>query len=262
MTVAWDWSVYLVTDSGQCRAAGRGVVETVAAAVRGGVSAVQLRDKDLDAEAFTDLAVATAAVLPATVPLIVNDRVDVFLAARARGAAVAGVHVGQDDLSVEAVRRLVGPTAVIGLSAATPAELAAAASSAARVGYVGLGAVRATRSKADAPPSLGVDGAVRRAAGCPLPVVAIGGIGPDDLPALRAGGLAGAAVVSWVCAAADPERAAAVLRRAWDGSAPASGRSADSERAVTASRRAGDGSAPVGRAVPSAAAAVPLAKGT
>ncbi len=104
---------------------------------------------------------------------------------------------------------------MLGLSARTPAQLAAAEQSTAGVDYVGIGAVHETTSKADAPPPLGVAGVVELARSCALPTVAIGGIGPADLPALRTGGLTGAAVVSWICAASDPRRAAAELARAW-----------------------------------------------
>ncbi|MFF4838289.1 thiamine phosphate synthase [Streptomyces sp. NPDC001315] len=211
-----DLSVYLVTDAAQCVAAGRSVAETVSAAVAGGVTAVQIREKHADGSAFLRTVLEVAALLPASVALIVNDRVDVFLAARAAGACVTGVHIGQSDLPPAAVRGLVGDSAVIGLSAATPAQLHAAARDAdARVDHVGIGALHATRTKADAPLSLGLDGFARLAALSPLPAVAIGGVTPADLPHLRAAGAAGAAVVSGICAAPDPRAAAAAHARAW-----------------------------------------------
>ena len=211
-----DLSLYLVTDARQASERGRDVVETVVEAVAGGVSAVQVREKDAAARHVLHLVVALAERLPSRVALFVNDRTDVFLAARSLGAAVAGVQVGQDDLPVADVRRLVGPEARIGLSVATRAQLSAAASSPARVDYVGIGTVRPTRSKPDAPPALGVEGVVRLAASSALPAVAIGGVTADDLPQLRVGGLAGAAVASSVCAAPDPRAAARALRGVWD----------------------------------------------
>jgi thiamine-phosphate pyrophosphorylase len=209
-----DLSVYLVTDTAQCAARGRGVAETVAAAVAGGVTAVQVREKDAGGREFLARVCAVAEVLPARVALLVNDRVDVYLAARAAGARVDGVHVGQSDLPVAAVRELIGPGALLGLSAATPAELAAAAS--APVDHVGVGALHATATKADAPPALGAEGFARllSAPGLP-PAVAIGGVVPADLPVLRRAGAAGAAIVSGICAAADPEAAARAYARAW-----------------------------------------------
>ncbi|WP_433340098.1 thiamine phosphate synthase [Streptomyces sp. CA-253872] len=210
-----DLSVYLVTDTAQCAARGRTVAETVAAAVAGGVTAVQVREKDAGGRAFLEQVRAVAGVLPAHVTLLVNDRVDVYLAARAAGARVHGVHVGQSDLPVAAVRDLIGPDALLGLSAATPEELAAA--SAAPVDHVGVGALHATTTKADAPPALGVEGFARLLTppGLP-PAVAIGGVVPGDLPALRRAGAAGAAVVSGICAAADPEAAARAYVAAWE----------------------------------------------
>lgn len=214
-----DLSIYLVTEPDPRRRQGRALVETVAAAVAGGVTVVQLRDKDVDDNAMLQLVEALSRSLPGHVPLLINDRVDVFVEAKARGLRVAGVHVGQDDLPVEQVRARIGPDAVLGLTANTEAELAGAAASAIRIDYVGIGVVRTTASKPDAPPPLGVAGVVRLAGGCPLPAVAIGGIEPTDLAPLRAGGLAGAAVVSWICAADDPRAAAVNLAEAWQAAA-------------------------------------------
>ncbi|QZY52448.1 thiamine phosphate synthase [Leucobacter tenebrionis] len=211
-----DLSVYLVTDSAQAARSGRDIVDVVLEAVAGGVTTVQVREKHADTRRVLQLVEALADRLPPRVALFVNDRVDVFLAARAHGARVTGVHVGQSDLPVEDVRALIGAEPVIGLTANTPGDLSATVSSAARVGYVGIGTVRDTVSKADAPPPLGVSGVIALASECALPAVAIGGVTPDDLPALRAGGVAGAAVVSWVCASADPRASARALAAAWE----------------------------------------------
>ncbi|MEU6343183.1 thiamine phosphate synthase [Streptomyces sp. NPDC046977] len=210
-----DLSVYLVTDAAQCAARGRTVAETVAAAVAGGVTAVQIREKHADGGDFLRTVTEVAAVLPERVALIVNDRVDVFLAARLAGVRVTGVHVGQSDLPPAAVRRLIGEHAVLGLSAATPGELRAAAQDPAGVDHVGIGALHATRTKADAPPSLGLDGFARLVGLSPLPAVAIGGVTPADLPGLRKAGAAGAAVVSGICAAEDPLASARAYALAW-----------------------------------------------
>ncbi|MFJ9174121.1 thiamine phosphate synthase [Streptomyces sp. NPDC102360] len=212
-----DLSVYLVTDPDQCAARGRTVAETVAQAVAGGVTAVQIREKHAGGREFLRTVLDVAEVLPEHVALIVNDRVDVFLAARASGARVTGVHVGQSDLPAASVRQLIGKEAVLGLSAATVSELHDAATSTARVDHVGIGALHATRTKADAPEPLGRDGfaALVRLSG--LPAVAIGGVTPDDLPHLRAAGAAGAAIVSGICAAEDPRAAARSYADAWAG---------------------------------------------
>lgn len=123
MRAAPDLSVYLVTDEGQCRSRGRDVLATVEAAVDGGVTCVQLRAKGTDGGLFLTQVLEVAEVIGDQVPVIVNDRVDIFLAARDQGAPVAGVHLGQSDLPARIARRLVGEEAYLGLSAATPDEL-------------------------------------------------------------------------------------------------------------------------------------------
>lgn len=210
-----DLSLYLVTDAAIAAGAGHDLVEVVRRSTVNGVTAVQVREKEAPARRFLETVVRIAEVIPAGVALLINDRVDVFLAARDAGAPVSGVHVGQSDLPARAVRALIGPDAVLGLSAATPEQLAAASASGV-VDYVGIGALRATATKRDAPPPLGQDGFARLAAQTHLPAVAIGGIGERDLPGLRRAGAAGVAVVSAICAAADPGAAARTLRGAWD----------------------------------------------
>lgn len=210
-----DLSVYLVTDSAQAAGAGHDLTALVAAAVAGGVTAVQVREKRADAGGLLEVVHKIAPVLPESVALFVNDRVDVFLAARRAGVRVTGVHVGQSDLPVAAVRDLVGPDALVGLTANTAAELFAAGREANRVDYVGIGVVHATGSKADAPKPLGVAGFATLAGSTFLPAVAIGGVTAADVPGLRAGGAAGVAVISAICGARDPQAAAAQLARAW-----------------------------------------------
>lgn len=212
-----DLSVYLVTDAAQCRAAGRTVVDTVDAAVAGGATCVQVRQKDGSGRDFLDTVLRVAERVGDRATVLVNDRVDVYLAARRSDPRVHGVHVGQDDLPVEAVRDMVGRDAIVGLSAATPEELERAGRSAASVDYVGIGALHSTSTKGDAPQTLGIDGFADRARLTPLPAVAIGGVGVADMAPLRAAGAAGGAVVSAICAAPDPRRAAGDLARAWSG---------------------------------------------
>ena len=215
MRPAPDLSVYLVTDADQCRSRGRSVLRTAEEAVAGGVTCVQLRAKRADGGAFLDEVLAVAWAIGGRVPVIVNDRIDVFLAARRLSAAVAGVHVGQADLPAVLVRRLIGDDAFLGLSAATPDELRLADEQGA-CDHVGIGTIRDTPTKPDAPAGLGLDGAARLAALTDLPAVAIGGVTVADAPALRAGGLNGIAVVSAICAAEDPRAAAAALHSAWN----------------------------------------------
>jgi len=208
-----DLSVYLVTDSDQARRRGRDLVDVVARAVDGGVTAVQVREKTASTRDVVELLGRIAAVLPAGVPLVVNDRADAFLAARRAGVRVDGVHVGQADLPARTVRRLVGPDAVLGVSVRTRGELAAA--EAAGATYVGIGPVRATSTKRDAPGGMGVAAFAELAGASRSPAVGIGGLTADDVPAMRGAGAAGVAVVSAICLADDPRLAAAELAAAW-----------------------------------------------
>ena len=207
----FDPTLYLVTDTLLC--APRSVPEVVAAAVTGGVTTVQVRDKTASRRDLLALVRAVQAVLPADVPLIVNDAVDVALLTGADG-----VHVGQDDLPAGDVRRLLGPDALIGVSAGTPAELATVtALPAGTVDLVGIGPVWSTPTKPDAGAALGPDGVravadAARAAG--LRSVAIGGIHADNAAEVAAAGVDGICVVSDICAAADPAESARLLRTA------------------------------------------------
>ncbi|ROP57806.1 MULTISPECIES: thiamine phosphate synthase [unclassified Rathayibacter] len=210
-----DLSLQLVTDTRLCGP--RGVPAVVAAAVAGGVRVVQVRDHDATAAELVALTCAVAAVLDERTTLLVDDRVDVVLAARLAGARIDGVHVGQSDLPVLAARSILGADAVIGLTANTPAHLSAAhALPAGTVDYLGVGVIRATATKPDHPVPLGIDGFAALAAATPLPCVAIGGVTAGDAAALRRAGAAGLAIVSAICAADDPESAARAFRAEWD----------------------------------------------
>ena len=195
--------LHLVTDSALCGP--RGILAVVEAAVRGGVTCVQLREKSLDTRAFVERARALKAWLgPLGVPLLINDRVDVALACGADG-----VHVGQNDMAPEDVRRLM-PGGLIGLSVESLAQLDAAER--APVDYYGISPVLATRSKHDAAPALGLDGLRAIRAGTRRPLVAIGGIDAGNAAQVMAAGADGLAVVSALCSSADPEATARDLR--------------------------------------------------
>jgi thiamine-phosphate diphosphorylase len=209
-------ALHLVTDT--ALSAPRTVPDVVAAAVAGGAGMIQVREKDASVRDLVALLVAVAERVGRDVPVLVDDRADAYLAARASGAPVAGVHVGQSDLPVELARRICGPEAVLGLSAATDEELAAASAlPAGTVDYLGVGAVRATRTKPDHPEPLGVEGFARAAARTSLPCLAIGGVRVEDAAGLRAAGAAGLAVVSGICADPDPGAAAGRYLRAFHG---------------------------------------------
>jgi thiamine-phosphate pyrophosphorylase len=188
---------------------GRDVVQLARAAVRGGVTSVELRLKH--AGAREQVALARGLIAAVAVPVLVNDRPDVALAAGA-----AGVHLGPDDLPIAMVRRIVPRGFMIGASVGSEAE----AANAGTADYWGIGPWRATGTKGDAGAALGADGFARlvRLAGG-RPCLAIGGVRPEDLPAVRAAGGSGVAVASGILGAEDVEGAA----RAYSAAAEAGG---------------------------------------
>ncbi|MGY1856174.1 thiamine phosphate synthase [Modestobacter sp. SYSU DS0290] len=209
MRRAFDPTLYLVTDTLLC--APRSVPEVVAAAVAGGVTAVQVRDKTASRRDLLALTRAVQQVLPPEVALVVNDAVDVALIAGADG-----VHVGQDDLPATEVRALLGPDAVLGVSVGDDADLTEVlALPRGTVDLVGLSPVWATPTKPDAGTGLGLAGtralAARAHAGG-VAAVAIGGISAANAAQVAATGVDGVCVVSEICAAADPAAAAHALR--------------------------------------------------
>lgn len=206
--------VYLVTDRALCGVLG--VVDTVRAAVDGGVGTVQLRDKEAGVDAQLHEVERLAEAIDGRALLLVNDRLDVVLAARGRGIPVDGVHLGQGDTAVREARSALGPDALIGLTANSDEHLAAVARfPPGTVDYLGIGVIRPTTTKPDHPPALGVEGFARLAAAVPVPAVAIGGIGLSDIAALRRAGAAGVAIVSAICAAEDVEATARRFAEAW-----------------------------------------------
>lgn len=190
-----DWRVYVVTDSHHAR--GRSHREIAEAAISGGATAVQLRMKEEPARVALDAAREIARLCRAVgVVFIVNDRVDVALIAGADG-----VHIGQDDLPVPEVRALMGPRALIGVSAATIEEAVAAEDQGAD--YLGVGSIYATATKPDAGPAVGLARLreIRRAVR--LPLVGIGGITPDNAAQVILAGASGVAVITAVTSADD-----------------------------------------------------------
>ncbi len=176
----------------------------VDAALRGGVRCVQLREKSLGTRAFVARAQRLQPRLRlAGVPLIINDRLDVALACGADG-----VHVGQDDMPVDVVRRYL-PRAIVGLSVCSLDELDSGAKLDAD--YLSPSPLFATRSKADAGAPLGLGMLRAMRARCAKPLVPIGGIDVGNAAAVFAAGADGIAVVSAIAGAADPRAASASL---------------------------------------------------
>jgi thiamine-phosphate pyrophosphorylase len=183
---------------------GRDPVAVCRAAVRGGTTMIQVRDKDAAPRDLIVLVRALVAALP--VPVLVNDRVDVALAAGA-----AGAHLGQDDVPLAAVRPYVPRRFILGTSVGSPAEADRARP--APADYWSLGPCFVTNSKPDAGPPLGAAGfaALARLAPRGLPVIGIGGITAVNAPSILAAGAAGVAVIAAVLAAPDPETAARAI---------------------------------------------------
>ncbi len=182
----------------------------------GGATLVQLRDKRSETRVMIEEARAIKqALAPLSVPFVVNDRVDVALAAGADG-----VHVGQDDMPVEDVRRLLGASAIIGLSIKNVGEAEAAPVE--LIDYVGSGGVYATVSKQQKNAPIGPAGlariieALRRRSQKPLPVCGIAGIDESNAAAVIAAGADGVAVISALSRASDPTVAARRLREIVD----------------------------------------------
>jgi thiamine-phosphate pyrophosphorylase len=179
-------------------------------ALAGGADAIQFRQKqDSTRRMIADALAMKAVCAMAGAPLIINDRLDVALAVDADG-----VHLGQDDFPLAQARAILGPSKIIGGSAGNLAEALACREQGAD--YVGFGPVFATSSKDDAGPVSGLD-LLRQVAQAlsPLPVIAIGGIGPTNAAQVRAAGAHGLAVISAVCCQPDPMAAAQALSRAW-----------------------------------------------
>lgn len=214
-----DLRLYAIVDPQN--AGGHGLIDLARAVAAGGATQVQLRDKVNDTGRMVEEARALkAALAPFGVPLIINDRVDVALAAGADG-----VHVGQEDMAAEDARRLLGPGPLIGLSIRTPEQ--AAAAPLALIDYAGIGGVYGTMSKASGKSPIGVGGLsdvlnVLRGRVGNFPACGIAGITAANAGPVIAAGADGVSVISALSHRPDPEAAARELRAAVDAALMAS----------------------------------------
>jgi thiamine-phosphate pyrophosphorylase len=200
--------LYLVTDQAQTR--GRSLIAVVEDALRGGVRAVQLRERDLDTRALTVLARQLRALTRAyDALLLINDRIDIALACEADG-----VHLPAHSFAVADARTVCGPTRLIGVSTHQEYEVSAAAHAGAD--FVAFGPVYETPSKQRYGAPVGLD-ALTSATRCGIPVLAIGGITTERVAEVRACGAAGVAVIRAILAAEDPQAAATALLRHFGG---------------------------------------------
>lgn len=202
-----DLSVYLVLDPDLCGGI-QGMIDTTRAAVQNGATCVQLRAPHWKKRALVECGRELNKILSGSnVPLIINDHADVCLAVNAEG-----LHVGQDDLSAQDARAIIGPDKVLGLSVSDAKELAAVDAS--LVDHLGIGPIFSTSTKMDAGAALGIDGFAELASRKPCPVVAIGSVKVPIVGDLIRAGADGVAVVSAICGQTDPGSATKELAAA------------------------------------------------
>lgn len=203
-----DYSLYLCTDRALMSAPT--VEQCVEQAVKGGCTVVQLREKDCSSREFYELALRVKAVTGRhSVPLIINDRVDIALAADADG-----VHVGQSDLPAAAIRRIIGQDKILGVSASSLEEAVKAQEEGAD--YIGVGAMFSTATKTDAK-LVTMEELIKIRAAVTVPIVVIGGINQETAPLFKGTGINGLAVVSAIVAQPDIEGAARGMRSLFGG---------------------------------------------
>jgi thiamine-phosphate pyrophosphorylase len=196
--------LYLCTD--RVLSLGRPITESVEAAITGGVTMVQIREKDASTRDFYDVARAVQAITRRHgIPLVINDRLDIALAIGAEG-----LHLGQSDLPLREARRIAGQDLFIGVSAQTVEEALRAQDEGAD--YLGVGAVFPTGSKADAGDAIGPEGLAAVCGAVRIPVVGIGGINAQNAAAVMQSGAAGVAVISAILSQPDISAAARSLR--------------------------------------------------
>ena len=198
-----DYSLYLVTD--RMRMSTRTLGEAVEQAVIGGCTLVQLREKDISALDFYTLALEIKKITDRYgIPLIINDRIDIAMAAGA-----AGVHIGQRDIPADIARKVIGKDMLLGVSVSSAAEAIDAVKAGAD--YLGVGAMFPTGTKPDAGfVSMEEPGRIRKAVD--IPIVVIGGISRENAMLFRPMGVDGLAVVSAVIAKPDIKKSAADLK--------------------------------------------------
>ncbi|EGK01116.1 thiamine phosphate synthase [Dysgonomonas gadei] len=201
---AFDLSLYLVTD--RSLSLGRPLETVVEEAVRGGVTMVQLREKDASTLDFYNLAMKLKSILKSyNVPLIINDRLDIALACDA-----GGLHIGQSDMPYSVARKLLGKDKIIGLSVESIQDAIDANNL--DVDYIGISPVFGTQTKTDTAPALGLEGIgeITRISGHPS--VGIGGINLTNAQDIIQAGADGISVVSAIMSAPDPQQSARQLK--------------------------------------------------
>jgi len=202
-----DYSLYLVTDRSILK--GRSLFEVVAEAIKGGVSLLQLREKDVCSRDFYQIALKIKELAKScNVPLIINDRLDIALAVDADG-----LHIGQEDLPLEVARKLLGPGKILGYSVSTPVEAVYGEKKGAD--YLGAGPVYPTGSKLDTIEPIGTAGIKVIKESVSIPVVAIGGVGLSNADEVKKSGVDGISVISAILGSPQVEENARSLKNIW-----------------------------------------------
>ncbi len=197
---SFDLSLYLVTD--RSLSLGRSLESVVAQAVEGGVTMVQLREKDCSTLEFYEQAILLKKCLhPYNIPLIINDRLDIALACDAEG-----LHIGQSDIPYDIARKLLGKDKIIGLSVECLQD--AVNANELDVDYIGISPVFGTPTKTDTAPALGLEGIREIVKISRHPAVGIGGINQANAADIIEAGADGISVVSAIMSASDPKQAA------------------------------------------------------
>lgn len=203
-----DLSLYLVTDRSLCL--GRPLIHIVEEAIKGGVTLVQLREKECSSREFYELAIALKKLLtPYQIPLIINDRLDIALACDAEG-----LHIGQSDLPYSVARKLLGKEKIIGLSVENMEDVIEA--NLLDVDYIGISPVFNTTTKTDTATALGLEGVQEITRLSKHPSVGIGGINRSNAGDIIQAGADGISVVSAIVSAEDPQASAQELKRIID----------------------------------------------
>lgn len=202
-----DYSLYLVTDRGILN--GRDLFLAVEEAIIGGVTLVQLREKDISAIEFIDTAKKILQITRKyNIPLIINDSLDVAIATGADG-----LHIGQDDLPLIDMRKLLGKDKILGYSATTVKEAIYGEKNGAD--YIGAGPIYQTNSKLDAAPPIGTERLREMKRAVSIPVVGIGGIGVSNVGEIKATGADGVSLISAIFGSEDIEVAAKTIKDLW-----------------------------------------------
>lgn len=200
-----DYSLYLVTD--RALSLGRSNLEVIRAAVEGGATLVQLREKEATTREFYHEGLKIKDYLKVNnIPMIINDRIDLALALDAEG-----VHLGQEDMPVDVARKILGPEKIIGASVFTPEEAKIAETLGAD--YLGLSPIFVTETKPELGQQIGIEGIPPLKEAVQIPVVGIGSMSQSNAYEAVRAGLDGVAVVSAICSQEDPRAAAAAIKK-------------------------------------------------